>query len=350
MLTPSRMRFLFDVVRGTLRIRGGCGLVTRNPLRAGGVSWFGFGPVRSLGCLAVLGVLGSQPGVAVAAEHGAAVARQPSPVAQEVDPSVPPPGENLPVLVVGIKPSPPFVVEARSATAEGGGAGAAQGSWTGVSIDLLDSLAEEIGFDYRLEPFGEKDLAGLLDAVETGRVDLGMAAISMTAEREVRLDFSHPYFAAALGIATRVEDRSAFSGLLRILFAPEVLQFLAGLFVVLTLVGVLAWGFERKRNQQQFGPRPMRGIGNGIWWSIVTMTTVGYGDKSPVTAAGRVLAVIWMFASIVLISTYTAIVASSLTANQLRSPIDGPEDLMDAEVGAIAGTNSRDYLVGQGIG
>lgn len=48
-----------------------------------------------------------------------------------------------------------------------------------------------------------------------------------------------------------------------------------------------------------YGGRPIKGLGQAVWWAAVTMTTVGYGDKAPKTLGGRVVAVAWMLASIV---------------------------------------------------
>ena len=47
-----------------------------------------------------------------------------------------------------------------------------------------------------------------------------------------------------------------------------------------------------------------------MWWAIVTVTTVGYGDRYPVTAGGRTVAVILMLVGIGLIGVLTATVAS----------------------------------------
>lgn len=49
---------------------------------------------------------------------------------------------------------------------------------------------------------------------------------------------------------------------------------------------------------------------DAIWWSYVTITTVGYGDKYPVTTEGRVIAVILITAGVGLFGTFTAYVSS----------------------------------------
>ena len=85
------------------------------------------------------------------------------------------------------------------------------------------------------------------------------------------------------------------------------------------------WLFERKRNKEMFG-QGIKGLGAGFWWSAVTMTTVGYGDKAPVTAAGRTIGFIWMFAAILLISGLTASIASALTVSSLDSKIENADN------------------------
>lgn len=113
---------------------------------------------------------------------------------------------------------------------------------------------------------------------------------------------------------------------------------------------MLVWWFERERNARQFGGSPANGIGSGFWWSAVTMTTVGYGDKAPVSFAGRALALIWMFAGIIMISSFTATIASSLTVTQLEPLVKGPEDLTKVRVGTIAHSTGESYLRDNRIG
>ena len=54
--------------------------------------------------------------------------------------------------------------------------------------------------------------------------------------------------------------------------------------------------------------------GDALWWGIVTITTVGYGDFYPVTTLGRITAVFVMFAGIGIIGALASILASVLVA------------------------------------
>ena len=116
------------------------------------------------------------------------------------------------------------------------------------------------------------------------------------------------------------------------------------LFLILLLVGFLIWRLERKKNPEQFGGDMKAGIFSGLWWSVVTMTAVGYGDKAPVTRGGRWVAILWMLVGVCVISVLTAHITSSLTLSQMRSSIKGPQDLNHVRVGSVAESTSSDYL------
>lgn len=59
---------------------------------------------------------------------------------------------------------------------------------------------------------------------------------------------------------------------------------------------------------------PINTAGDALWWCMVTLSTVGYGDVVPITPAGRVIAVITMLGGIAVFSTFTAFVASTFLA------------------------------------
>jgi voltage-gated potassium channel len=74
--------------------------------------------------------------------------------------------------------------------------------------------------------------------------------------------------------------------------------------LVLLLSSVAILQFETDPNSN------IKTAEDAIWWSYVTITTVGYGDKYPVTTEGRVIAVILMTVGVGLFGTFTAFVSS----------------------------------------
>lgn len=86
------------------------------------------------------------------------------------------------------------------------------------------------------------------------------------------------------------------------------------------------------------------GIRSGLWWSTVTKTTVGYGDKTPVTPTGRTVAIVWMFVSVITVSGFTAAIATVFTVQQPGSRVQGPNDLHGLTVATVPGSTSPEYL------
>lgn len=66
-------------------------------------------------------------------------------------------------------------------------------------------------------------------------------------------------------------------------------------------------------------------LGAGLWWAVQTVTTVGYGDHVPVSAAGRFLAAIVMLLGIGFITVITAAITSAFVARQ-RQELDPGND------------------------
>lgn len=232
-------------------------------------------------------------------------------------------------LRVGITPVPPFVM----ATEEG--------SWDGISVDLWRIIADEMDQEYE---FVELSFDQLLGSVESGAVDVAVGALTMTADREARFDFAHPFYQTGLSIGVPHNPKSGVLQSLRALFTWQFLSLIASLGLLLLVVGMLLWLVERRRNPEQFGGTPIQGIGASFWWAAVTMTTVGYGDKAPTSLPGRLIALVWMFAGLIMVASFTAAITSSLTVSNLQRQIEGPQDLPGKSVATIANTASARYL------
>lgn len=243
------------------------------------------------------------------------------------------PGSAADPIIVGTKVVKPFAFRN------------AEGEWTGISIDLWKEIARRRGWSYEWREAPNTN--ALIDSVAAEVVEVGIAAITMKPSRAERVDFSNSMYESGLGIATTLES-PGLGSMLGVLVSVQFLKAIGALGALLLFVGVLVWFFERRANPQ-FEPDPGRGLWSAFWWSAVTMTTVGYGDKSPQTVGGRIVALVWMYTSVIIISSFTAVIASSLTTSRLEARVEGEGDLYDVRVGAKTGESPLEILEQRGI-
>jgi voltage-gated potassium channel len=88
--------------------------------------------------------------------------------------------------------------------------------------------------------------------------------------------------------------------------------------VVLFFSAVAMHDFERQAQPEKFGR-----LSDSLWWSFVTLTTVGYGDSYPITAAGRAVAVVTMLVGIGILGTFISLVGSSFFATMGKDEHSG---------------------------
>jgi polar amino acid transport system substrate-binding protein len=238
-------------------------------------------------------------------------------------------------LRVGVFDAPPFCMKNE------------HGEWTGLSVELWESVAAHQGWEYELREYDT--IARLLKGVEAGEVDVTPALASSLAY-EVAADLSHSYYQSGSGIAVPVSGAGfRWLGIVEQLISTGFLQLIGLLLLVWLSAGTVVWLFERRQNKAMFGDGLVEGVGNGMWWAAVTMTTVGYGDKAPRTLGGRVMAILFMMASIIMISSLTAGITTSLTLDGLGGTVHGVQDLPGLRVGSTAGSESLRSLGERGI-
>lgn len=223
--------------------------------------------------------------------------------------------------------------------------------YSGFSIELWEMIATEAGFDYQL--YGVNSVAKLLDEVERGAADVAVAGIGITARRESYLNFSHAYFESGLQIlvpaAAAGAWRQTLSSLFGGLLSAQFLSIIGLLLAALLVAAHVLWYFERNANPE-FAASYWPGIWEAFWWSAVTATTVGYGDKTPKTAGGRLIALIWMFAGLFVLASFTAGVATNFALQEVSGHIAGPADLPGKRVGTVVRSTAAEFLSAQGIG
>lgn len=231
-------------------------------------------------------------------------------------------------MVVGIHAEPPFAFKS------------ADGEWEGIAVRLLERLQFDLDRQVTLQDVSGAEVA---DALAHGRIDMALIA-SPTAAAEPVMDFSEPYYSTRLAIAVPSNASAIdWSAVLEALFSWSFLKLILSLVVFLLAAAVAMWLCER-RNNENFRHDLFGGLADGLWWATVTMTTVGYGDKTVRSRLGRAVAGVWMFTAIVAISLFTAQVASLLTLRGLSGRVQGPGDLSSAQVGALLGSTTQGEL------
>ena len=217
------------------------------------------------------------------------------------------------------------------------------GKLTGFSIELWSEIAKQLNVksEFVIKPTVKE----LLASVNNREAGLGIAAISITAERELQWDFSQPMFDAGLQIlvSAQTSESGILANILAGVFSPSFWQLIGAILLAILIPAHIVWFFERRpvgsllTNKSYFP-----GIFEAAWWSLASLAA--QADQMPKSAAARVAAVFWMFTSVVFLAYFTASVTSSLTLQQLRGDIKGPEDLPGKKVASVKGSTSVEYL------
>jgi len=250
-------------------------------------------------------------------------------------------GDDAPVggtLSVAARALPPFVIYENA-------------SYSGFEVELIKLLAADLGME--AEIYAVDTVAKQIDDIQRGVADVGLGGTAVTAHREQDIDFSVPVLDSGLSILTTAESSRNIGDRIATFFtaiASSDLPWLLGVFALAVLIAAhLIWLLERRHNPD-FAVPYRKGIWDSFYWSVVTMSTVGYGDKVARGNRGRVLALLWIALGTLVFASFTAAIASSLAVNELRSEISGPADLSGRRVATVKHSAGETYLPSIGIG
>jgi polar amino acid transport system substrate-binding protein len=233
-------------------------------------------------------------------------------------------------FVVGVRHDPPFIIKE------------SDGSFSGLSVDLWTQIAEEQEISYQFKEY--KDKLGLIRALDFNEIDICIDPMHANEIRMKMLEVTQPFYVSYIGVATTHVKKTQLGAFLKNFFSLRFFRLIFILIIIIFFFGTILWMVERKENRRQFRPG-LIGIFDGLWWSAVTMTTVGYGDKAPKTRMGRLIAIVWMLTAIVTISGFTGSIASSLTVQSLGRTIEDTEDLRNSKsLGSVISSSSETYL------
>jgi polar amino acid transport system substrate-binding protein len=241
-------------------------------------------------------------------------------------PTASPPQQRT--LTIGVKDAPPFAMKA------------ADGVWQGISIDLWRKVARELGLRYEFVEV--PTVQELIKDTSSGRFDVAVAALTVTADRERIVDFTQSYYVTGLGIAVPTAWQPSWLPIFRTLTSFGFLQAVLALIALTLATGLFVWLFERGKNESFTGVKT--GLTSSVWWSTLAMTQRSPTNVGPTTIGGRMIAIVWMVASIITLAMFTASITSALTTRQLQGNVISLRDLSTVQVGSIPKTAAAETL------
>ncbi len=222
------------------------------------------------------------------------------------------------------------------------------GQVTGFSADLWVQITERNGWKFSWRR--EKGFLEMVDAVTKGHSQAAISNISLTSDREKRMDFSHPIYDSGLQII--VPDKKGGISIFKLIWQSGALQLIAAAVVVLLIIAHILWFFERNTPNDRhdyFRDDYFGGLWDAFWWAFVVMTMGGFEGEVPASKVSRVLAMFWIVASLFFVSTLTAKITTSLTVDQLTGDINSYKDLRGKRVGVGENSAMSSFLDAKNI-
>ena len=213
---------------------------------------------------------------------------------------------------------------------------------TGISMEIWQEIAKNENLEYEVKSY--PTIKSLLDAIDQKEIDIGIGPISITAERVEKFWFTQPYYSNNLAILT-YEGKLNLLSFLEAFFDKNLFYGIGVLVFVLFIVGNVVRVFEIKENPAFQHPY-IKSIGNAMWLSIVTFTTVGYGDIAVKTRGGRLMISIWMIISMISASSLTAGIATAFTLSSLtHTSISYLVSIKGKRIGGIRGSTGEESVL-----
>ncbi len=237
-------------------------------------------------------------------------------------------------LKVAVYEAPPFIFKDKN------------GSWTGLSIQLWEEIAACLGLTYT---YVQMPLDEVVKGLTSGSCDL-CPSLVLSIHRAGEFEFTEPYLYSHGAVVTLhkslIKTISSFRG---VLLNRKVLIIGMAMIFGMILFSLLLTFAERKHPKGHFSGSLVQRLGSSLWFSAVTMTTVGYGDKTPLSPIGRLITFFWMLAGVLIIALFTGAVASDITRAEMRGNITSFSDLTRFHVGCIEGSRMDSLLATMGI-
>lgn len=229
---------------------------------------------------------------------------------------------NTPRMRVGVFELPPYAMQVGSQ------------EWVGISMTLFREIAQRLNMQYDLLAYPTMESA--MRALSNNELDFIAVGLDPTPDREISVDFTHAFEQSGTSVAVRLDHSPTLLNMLSQVRDTKLPSMFLGVLAFMLFIAALMTIIERRNNSQHFGGPWWRSLGNSLWWSVTTMTTVGYGDRVPITVWGRILGGIWMLLAFALMSVLAGVISSELTVNRFRPMLKGIAELPKVRCAAVS--------------
>lgn len=236
----------------------------------------------------------------------------------------------------------------------------------GFMVDLLNLLKTRLKFNYTIYEVADKKfgvekngtwngiVGDLMGRDSAKRADLAAASMSITYEREKVVDFTKPFLNLGITIIYKKPVRAP----------PDLFSFLSPLSIQVWIymmaayvcVSFMLFVIARFSPYEWTNPHPCNEdselvenqftILNSLWFTIGSLMQQGC-ELAPRAISTRVVACIWWFFTLIMISSYTANLAAFLTVERMDSPIASVEDLAQQtkiKYGTVGSGSTSDFF------
>ncbi|XP_052755259.1 glutamate receptor ionotropic, kainate 2 isoform X2 [Galleria mellonella] len=232
----------------------------------------------------------------------------------------------------------------------------------GYAIDLIHEISKILGFNYtfKLAPDGRygsynretKEWDGMIRELLEQRADVAIADLTITYDREQVVDFTMPFMNLGISVLYRKpikQPPNLFSFLSPL--SLDVWIYMATAYLGVSVLLFILARFTPYEWHQSHSPDGEKmenifSLANCLWFAIGSLMQQSC-DFLPKAVSTRMVAGMWWFFTLIMISSYTANLAAFLTVERMDSPIESAEDLAKQtkiKYGALKGGSTAAFF------
>jgi len=220
------------------------------------------------------------------------------------------------------------------------------GEWHGIGPDLWEEVSKKLGIKYQYEECLQSEMH---DKLKNHEIDM-ILVTGQSADFLKTEVFTQPYvYSHGSAVIGHLSVLSSIENIINHLIQSGMFLIVLSMFLTMFVISLILVYFEGRHGQGHFEGSWIKRFASALWFTAVTMTSVGYGDSAKLSLVGRTITFLWMMLGILFIALFTGSVVSSLTTAELNSSLVRLEDLSHYRCGDFAGSKMEKVLMAKGI-